>query len=462
MKEDPLGFGAGDSNLDRYVGNGPTNGTDPSGLEEDPYLKYKDQADANSSGPEASQAELDRRKEFSDKWLAKADQLMADRERDIFSRFFGSSATHDPATERELKLRRNAARVMDTKNWIVDDLGDLHSVAEIAAQGILEKLGMAKRGYNGPTISAESPAQRDAAQRRVEQNQKDLEFQQDYAATILRLRGQINPTYTYTEAEGRTMEGARQREAARAEQRWLSLSVGERIQLNLLEIVINLSAQEGLGAALGLIKLGGAAASAERLGVTSAEELKYLGNNPESLQNALAKGLESEVGRPLSTIEKAEIKTASDSLLPKVTEELKTSGDRNYIFRGDNNYRGGPLGRSLGAEADAADIQSFADHVLRKESNMSSRFSSFTTETKVAGKFASDFRYVTKAEMEVLRDLEAKGIIKIHTPDSVYETMKAGPRKISKEASAVRDAMIRNGEILIEGQIPEGVLKRLK
>ena len=31
---DPLGFDAGDSNLYRYVGNGPTNGMDPSGLRE--------------------------------------------------------------------------------------------------------------------------------------------------------------------------------------------------------------------------------------------------------------------------------------------------------------------------------------------------------------------------------------------------------------------------------------------
>ena len=30
--EDPMGFGAGDSNLRRYVGNGPTNASDPSGL----------------------------------------------------------------------------------------------------------------------------------------------------------------------------------------------------------------------------------------------------------------------------------------------------------------------------------------------------------------------------------------------------------------------------------------------
>jgi len=31
--EDPIGFSAGDVNLNRYVGNGPTNATDPSGLE---------------------------------------------------------------------------------------------------------------------------------------------------------------------------------------------------------------------------------------------------------------------------------------------------------------------------------------------------------------------------------------------------------------------------------------------
>jgi hypothetical protein len=37
---DPLGFDAGDANLYRYVGNGPTNATDPSGLEEAP--KYGD------------------------------------------------------------------------------------------------------------------------------------------------------------------------------------------------------------------------------------------------------------------------------------------------------------------------------------------------------------------------------------------------------------------------------------
>ena len=57
---------------------------------------------------------------------------------------------------------------------------------------------------------------------------------------------------------------------------------------------------------------------------------------------------------------------------------------RKYIFRGDDNYRGGPVGRALGAEADAADIQNIADHVLRKESNLSSRYTSFTEGAAVA------------------------------------------------------------------------------
>lgn len=33
LSEDPIGFEAGDSNLRRYVGNGPTGARDPSGLE---------------------------------------------------------------------------------------------------------------------------------------------------------------------------------------------------------------------------------------------------------------------------------------------------------------------------------------------------------------------------------------------------------------------------------------------
>ncbi len=34
VSEDPISFSAGDTNLNRYVGNGPVNGTDPSGLKQ--------------------------------------------------------------------------------------------------------------------------------------------------------------------------------------------------------------------------------------------------------------------------------------------------------------------------------------------------------------------------------------------------------------------------------------------
>lgn len=147
------------------------------------------------------------------------------------------------------------------------------------------------------------------------------------------------------------------------------------------------------------------------------------------------------------------------------TEFTESSGTkRQFVFRGDNNYFGGSVGRVFGPEADAADIQDFADHVLRKESNRSSRFVSFTLEIKVARKFtcASDNRYVSRAELAELRKLESQTTIKIWDPDLVYKALMEGPRKLAKQAADVRAAMKRNSEILIEGQIPAAVLERAK
>lgn len=134
--------------------------------------------------------------------------------------------------------------------------------------------------------------------------------------------------------------------------------------------------------------------------------------------------------------------------------------ERN-IFRGDDDCRRGSVGRALGAEADAADIQNAADHVLRKESSLTSRYTSFTEEVKVARKFtsASDNRYVSKADMAALQDLEAQGVIRIWDSEQVYVELKGGPKKLAKQAADVRAAMNRNSEILIEGQIPEGILQ---
>jgi hypothetical protein len=140
-----------------------------------------------------------------------------------------------------------------------------------------------------------------------------------------------------------------------------------------------------------------------------------------------------------------------------------TSGTtRKYLFRGDDNYRGGSLGPALGSEADAADIQDPAEHVLRKESKRSSRYTSFTEEVKVARKFTSahDSRYVCKAELAELRDLEVQGVIRIWDADRVYEGLLAAGKKLAKQAADVRIAMRRNSEILIEGQIPASVLEQ--
>ena len=100
--------------------------------------------------------------------------------------------------------------------------------------------------------------------------------------------------------------------------------------------------------------------------------------------------------------------------------------------------------------------------MLRKESNLTSRYTSFTEEVKVARRFtsASDNRYVSKAALAALRELEAQGVIRIWDPDQVDAALSAGPKKFAKQAADVRAAMIRNSEILIEGQIPAGILEQ--
>jgi hypothetical protein len=116
---------------------------------------------------------------------------------------------------------------------------------------------------------------------------------------------------------------------------------------------------------------------------------------------------------------------------------------QRYVFRADDNYRGGPVGRVLGPEADAADIQNSADHVLGKESRLTSRFTSFTTELRIARKFtlASDNRFIRKAELAGLRVLESQGLIRMWDADQVYEALANGPRKLAKQAADIRAAL---------------------
>ena len=54
LSEDPLGFAAGDANLGRYVGNGPTNASDPSGLLTDEQMIYRGLYDSQGNPRGAS------------------------------------------------------------------------------------------------------------------------------------------------------------------------------------------------------------------------------------------------------------------------------------------------------------------------------------------------------------------------------------------------------------------------
>ena len=148
--------------------------------------------------------------------------------------------------------------------------------------------------------------------------------------------------------------------------------------------------------------------------------------------------------------------TESSSARPDVL------GSRKYLFRGDESYRDGSIGRELGEEADSADIQDFAEHVLRKESTRSSRFTSFTEELKIARSIftsAADNRFVIKVELSALRELESKGAIRIWDPEQVSNLLNQGPRKLAKRAADVRTAMRRNREVLVEGRIPGEIIE---
>ena len=136
--------------------------------------------------------------------------------------------------------------------------------------------------------------------------------------------------------------------------------------------------------------------------------------------------------------------------------------ERNYLFRGDDDYRGESIGLPLGDEADAAEIQDFVEHVLRKAKGRTSRYTSFSKEIKVACRFnsAADCRNVCKADLDRLRDLETQKTIRIWDPDQVFDALRNASRKLAKRAADVRTAMKRNCEMLIEGQIPVEIIQQ--
>lgn len=72
--------------------------------------------------------------------------------------------------------------------------------------------------------------------------------------------------------------------------------------------------------------------------------------------------------------------------------------------------------------------------------------------------FFTKKRIIIKVSWDIIKHLESEGKIKVYTPANVEDVMLQQKRKISKRAQAVRDEMEKNGEILIEGQLPEEIL----
>src|SRR5438874_4715282 len=134
----------------------------------------------------------------------------------------------------------------------------------------------------------------------------------------------------------------------------------------------------------------------------------------------------------------------------------------SYIFRGDRYYRRGPVGLPRGSkEALAADIQNPVDHVLRKEPGKISIYSSFTARLSIAERFG-ELRWIIKAEVAALRKLEAEGVIRLLLPSDAYDLLKRSGRRLANAAGPTRDYMLRNAEVLVEGQIPAHIVERVK
>lgn len=138
---------------------------------------------------------------------------------------------------------------------------------------------------------------------------------------------------------------------------------------------------------------------------------------------------------------------------------------KNKLFRGDDAYEGGPLGYPIGsAEAQAADIQNPYDHVMNKKTGDTSIYTSYSVmqKTKQGGgdvKFTKKGK-IWKVDIAALQQLELEGKIRILTPDMVFEMLNnSTDQNHVKQAKNVKANMERNGEVLIEGQVPANLIQ---
>lgn len=81
-----------------------------------------------------------------------------------------------------------------------------------------------------------------------------------------------------------------------------------------------------------------------------------------------------------------------------------------------------------------------------------------SANTFVHQKFTKNNK-IFKVPWKALQQLETEGKIRIYTPEDVAEIISQHPKKkIRRKANDIKAAMEKNGEILIEGQIPGNVI----
>jgi hypothetical protein len=123
------------------------------------------------------------------------------------------------------------------------------------------------------------------------------------------------------------------------------------------------------------------------------------------------------------------------------SEEVVTSKEDSpaYLFRGDENYAGGPVGSARGsAEAQVADIQNPADHVLRKRPGQGSIYTSFTEKVDAAERFAGERKFIMKVAVAILRELESEGEDPLMVPRRCSAMVAPGRQEIGE--ACLRDA----------------------
>jgi Domain of unknown function (DUF4157) len=152
-----------------------------------------------------------------------------------------------------------------------------------------------------------------------------------------------------------------------------------------------------------------------------------------------------------------------------------------FYYRGDDEWRpGDSVGVPLTDDTPLPDAQEVIDHVHPKakdEKKRSARgrdddagpvktFVSFAeiigTRAGGAAKFTRMNR-ISKVAREAVDRLVAEGKLRILTPDDVAELIKANDKpRIRREANNVKDTMLRNHEVLIQGLVPGDLLGPVK